>query len=327
LIESHPFDSRLTAATLEAYFASGTVVPIRLLDSPQCTLRINPPADQLELWTPAQGPEPDIAPLDRVTYTRAHLDDNDWFVLTVDARDAHFEAYSLIAAVVDDLAEGRPFYAATARSLTAYRDLLSLRGRLSEEKAIGLLGELLVLEHLLQAADEVTAVGAWVAPRSEEHDFVLANLDAEVKTTLAERRTHIIGSETQLQPSPGRPLWLVSIQLTRAGMAYEGATLAAVVSRVLSTLTTTATNVGGHLRTLGWHDGDAELYTERYMLRSRPKAYFVDERFPAITRQGLEQSIARPELVRHVTYRVDATDLETGIPAGPLSTFIASEKR
>lgn len=131
--EDNSLDSRLTAATLESYFATGMVVPVGLADVPPCTLRINAPADQLELWTPAEGPEPDVATLDRVGYYRAHADGADWFVLIVDARGAHFEAYSLIAAVVDDLVAGRPFYAATARSLAAYRDLLALRGRLSEE--------------------------------------------------------------------------------------------------------------------------------------------------------------------------------------------------
>jgi hypothetical protein len=326
LNEDNSLDFRLTAATLESYFATGMVVPVGLADVPPCTLRINAPADQLELWTPAEGPEPDVATLNRVGYYRAHADGADWFVLIVDARGAHFEAYSLIAAVVDDLVAGRPFYAATARSLAAYRDLLALRGRLSEEQAIGLIGELLVLEHLLQTIDEPTAVDAWVGPRSEEHDFVLADLDAEVKTTLGERRTHLIGSENQLQSSKARPLWLVSIQLTRAGAAAEGFALTDVVQRVLAMLTTTATTVAAHLRTLGWREGDADLYTEKYILRSTPAAYLVDQRFPAITRHLLEESLVRPELVGHVTYRVDVTDLDAGILSGPMGPFVNSEE-
>jgi hypothetical protein len=326
LNEDHSLDSRLTAATLESYFATRRVVPVRLADVPACTLRINAPADQLELWTPAEGPEPDVATLDRVGYHRVHVDDADWFVLVVDARGAHFEAYSLIAAVVDDLVAGRPFYAATARSLAAYRDLLALRGRLSEEKVIGLLGELLVLEHLLQTTDEGTAVDAWVGPRSEEHDFVLPDLDAEVKTTLGERRSHLIGSEHQLQSSKARPLWLVSIQLTRGGAAAEGFALTDAVQRVLAMLTTTATTVAAHLRTLGWREGDADLYREKYIPRSTPTAYLVDQRFPAITRHILEKSLTRPELVGHVTYRVDVTDLDAGVPPAPMGAFVVDRE-
>jgi hypothetical protein len=326
LTEDHSLDSRLTAATLEAYFATRRVVPVRLADVPVCTLRINAPADQLELWTPAEGPEPDVVTLDRVAYQLAHVDNADWFVLTVDARGAHFEAYSLLAAVVDDLVAGRPFYAATARSLAAYRELLALRGRLSQEKTIGLLGELLVLEHLLQTADEATAVDAWVGPRAEEHDFVLPDLDAEVKTTLGERRNHLIGSEHQLQASQGRPLWLVSIQLTRAGAAAEGFALRDVIQRVSAMLTTTATTVAAHLRTLGWREGDADLYREKYILRSTPTAYLVEQSFPAITRSILEESLTRPELVGHVAYRVDVTDLDAEIPPGPLGAFVGDSE-
>ncbi|WP_172826242.1 PD-(D/E)XK motif protein [Mycobacterium colombiense] len=264
--------------------------------------------------------------LDRVTFHRTHLNGVDWFVLIVDARSAHFEAYSLIAAVVDDLRAGRPFHIATARALAAYRDLLALRGRLSEEKAIGLIGELLVLEHLVQTIDESTAVDAWVGPRSEEHDFVLHDLDAEVKTTLNERRSHVIGSENQLQPSRARPLWLVSIQLTRAGAATDGFALTDVVHRVLVALTTTTSIVAAHLRRVGWHEDDADLYTEKYIWRSSPAAYLVDRRFPAVTRRLLDEGLVRPELVGHVTYRVDITDLGAGIPPEPIGSFVDSEE-
>ena len=300
-------------------------MPIHLADMPPCTLRINPPADQLELWTPVDGPEPDLISLDRVSFSRAHADGAEWFVLVVDAHGAHFEAYSLIAAIVDDLVAGRPFYAATARSLASYRELLSLRGRLTEEKTIGLVGELLVLEHLLQQVDERIAVESWVGPLSEEHDFVLADFDAEVKSTLKERRIHVIGSESQLQPSYARPLWVVSIQLTRAGAGAEGFTLTDLVRRILATLTTTATTVGNHLKAQGWRDADAELYSERYAFRSKPKAYLVDQQFPAITRGVLEEILTRPELVGHISYSVDVTDLQAGKPPVPLGAFIYSE--
>lgn len=318
-------NARLTAATLETYFAAGTVVPVHLSDNPACTLRIDPPGDRLELWTPAGGPEPDVTSLSRVTLSTEELDDGPWFVLTVDARGAHLEAYSLIAAVVDDLTAGRPFHVSIARSLAAFRDLLAGRGRLSEEKALGLVGELLVLERLVRKSGEYAAVDAWLGPRSEEHDFVLPDVDAEVKTTLAERRSHVIGSETQLQASPSRPLWLVSVQLTRAGTAVGGFTLADIVTRLRTVLRTTADVVSAHLGTQGWRDADADLYRERYMPRTRPTAYLVDDRFPAITRTRLDTVVPRPDLVGHVTYRVDVTGLDTGVPPGPLGGFVGGE--
>jgi hypothetical protein len=318
-------NARLTAATLETYFAAGTVVPIHVADSPRCTLRIDPPADRLELWTPAVGPEPDVTALSRLSLSLEELDDGPWFVLAVDSRGAHLEAYSLIAAVVDDLTAGRPFHVATARSLAAYRDLLAGRGRLSEEKVLGLAGELLVFEHLVRAAGEHIAVQAWLGPQSEEHDFVLSEFDAEVKTTLSERRSHMVGSEMQFQPSPARPLWLISIQLTRAGTAADGYSLADLVARTRALLTTTADVVSAHLGYVGWRDGDADLYAERYMARTRPAAYLVDDRFPAITRNRLDAVVPRPELVGAVSYRVDVSGLDAGSPTGPLAEFVEGE--
>ena len=322
-----PLNTRLTAATLEAYFTAANVVPVRLLDAPECTMRVDPTADRLELWTPLNGPEPDVRSLHRVMLRRERIADRDWHVLAVDSRNAHVEAYSLIAAIVDDLAAGLPFYSATARSLAAYRELLLVRGRLSEEKVLGLIGELLVFEHLLGSIDESTAIDAWVGPQAEEHDFVLVDLDVEVKTTLNERRSHVIGSETQLQRSPGRPLWLISIQLTRGGAASSGDTLGDVITRVSSFLTTGLTSMNARLEHIGWRAEEADLYPEKYLPRSRPKGYLVDERFPAITRSSLQRSIPSPELVGHVTYRVDVSDLDFGVPPGPLSNFVDSEQQ
>lgn len=318
--------AHLNADTLETYFRAGDTVTVRLRSGPDCLLRIDPPGQRLELWTPGDGPEPDVTALSRLTVSTEEMDDGPWLVLGVDARDAHFEAYSLLAAVVDDLAAGRPFHVATARSLETYRELLDRRGRLSEQTTLGLLGELLVLLHLVEATGEEQAVEAWLGPRSEEHDFVLPDIDAEIKTTLSERRSHLIGSETQLQASPGRPLWLVSIQLTRAGAAGQGFGLPDTVVRVRSALTTTTGRVDAYLGAQGWRDADRELYPERYMFRSSPAAYPVDDRFPAVTRARLDNVVPQPELVGQVSYRVDVTSLQAGIPPGALGGFVGEDQ-
>jgi Putative PD-(D/E)XK family member, (DUF4420) len=315
-------NARLTATTLETYFAERIVVALHLSDEPVCTLRIDPPSEQLELWTPSRGPEPDLVELSRVKLTTEELNDEPWFVLTVDARGAHIEAYSVIAAVVDDLNTGRPFHVAVERSLSSYRELLSGRGRISDERVVGLLGELLVLEYLVTTHGEVPAVQAWLGPDAEEHDFVLPSFDAEVKTTLTERRNHVIGNETQLETSPDRPLWLISIQLTRAAAAPQGFGLPAVIERIRGTLSYAANAFDAHLRSVGWRAGDADLYKERYMWRSRPTAYLVDDTFPAITRRRLDKVVPQAELVGRVVYRVDVTGLEASTPPEPLVRFI-----
>ncbi|MGY1701419.1 PD-(D/E)XK motif protein [Geodermatophilus sp. SYSU D00766] len=312
----------LTPETLETYFSSHVVVPVLLADSPVCRLRIDPPAQSLQLWTPATGPEPDVTAMDRVSVLTEDMDDGQWYVLDVDATGAHYEAYSLLAAVVDDLAAGRPLHIAMARSVDTFLELLANRGRLSEEKTVGLIGELLLLESLIDQIGQDSALLGWLGPDSEEHDFVLSDLDAEVKTTLSERRSHVIGTETQLQPSPHRPLWLVSVQLTRAGDAVQGFGLPAVIGRVRSSLNGGTDAFAGHLRTLGWNDADADLYPERYLLRTAPAAYLVDDRFPALTRQRIDAAVPQPELVSAVSYRVDVSSMLPGTTPAALAPFV-----
>ncbi|RBY97954.1 PD-(D/E)XK motif protein [Blastococcus sp. TF02-8] len=312
----------LTAETLETYFGANVVVNLRLADEPECHLRIDPTVQRLQLWTPAAGPEPDVTAMDRVSVTTEQVDRGTWFVLEVDAEGSHYEAYSLIAAVVDDLTASRLLHVAMARSVESFKELLANRQRLSEEKTIGLIGELLLLESLIDQLGETSAVLAWVGPDSEEHDFVLADVDAEVKTTLSERRIHRIGTETQLQPSLGRPLWLVSIQLTRAGDAVDGFGLSDVVGRVRTRVQAQTDAFAGHLRSVGWRDSDADLYRERYLLRSRPAAYFVDDAFPALTRRRIDGVVPQPELVTTVSYRVDVSSLVPGSPPGALAQFV-----
>lgn len=312
----------LSAETLDAYFRAGAVVTVRLAESPSCRLRIDPRAQTLQLWTPAAGPEPDVTAMDRVSVSTEELDRGQWFVVEVDAADAHYEAYSLLAAVVDDLAAGRLLHAAMSRSVESFRELLAKRARLSEEATIGLLGELMLLETLIEQDGEASAMAAWLGPDSEEHDFVLANADAEVKTTMSERRVHLIGSDTQLQPSLHRALWLISVQITRAGDAVGGFGLPDMIGRIRTRLVSGSDAFAGHLRTLGWRDADADLYPERYMLRSMPAAYLVDEDFPAITRWRLETVVPQPELVGSVSYRVDVSNLTPATPPGGLAQFV-----
>jgi len=315
-------ERHLTPETLEAYFASASSVVHQLAADPRRTLRIDPPEQTLELWTPAAGPEPDVTALSRVRIATEEMDDGPWFVLTVDARNAHFEAYSLIAAVDDDLAAGRPFHLAVSRSIATYRELLAGRGRISDERTVGLLGELLLLEHLVVGVGEDAALTAWLGPDAEEHDFVLAEVDAEVKTTLSESRRHVIGTEHQLQESPARDLWLVSIQLTRAGGAPDGFGLGDLVRRVRRRLETGREGFAAHLSRQGWRDTDADLYRDRYLYRTPPAAYRVDGGFPALTRARIDAVVPQAELVGGVSYRVDVTGLPSGTPPGVLAGFV-----
>ena len=319
----HHMPQHYTPDTLEQYFLAGVPTESVLNERPLCRLLIDPAADRLQLLTPAAGSEPDVAGYERIGFDLVSItgEDGDWFELTVDASEIHYEAYSLLASIVDQLKEGVTFRHALSESLAAFKGLLSGRQKMSTEVQTGLIGELLVLRHAIAAVGEDTSIAAWLGPKSEEHDFGFNHFDAEVKTTKAESRVHQIGSATQLEATQGRPLYLVSVQITPAGAAVEGFTLPELIRSTKGMLSQSVRAYGRQLEHLGWHDGDDDLYQERYLTRSVPRAYLVDAGFPAITTARLQQTVPQPQLVGAVSYRVDVTQLVHASPPHPLDEF------
>lgn len=313
----------LTPETVEEYFASGVEMAFPLSEKSRVTLEIDPGRQQLRLICAAVGEAPDVARYERIDVDRINLIGRagDWYRLTVDAREMHYEAYTLLVSIVDQLDSGASFRHAVSDSLFGLRELLSSRRRLTDEKEAGLIGELLVLEHVLDSADEEAAVASWLGPLSEEHDFGFELFEAEVKTTRSESRVHVIGSETQLLPTAGRDLYLVSIQITSAGDSITGFTLPDLIDRVRKKLDRGRRAFDRALRTAGWLDETADLYPSKFVQRSAPRAYLVNATFPSITTPMLDQVVPQRTLVSDVSYRVDASHLLHADAPEPLTTF------
>ena len=301
-----------TPETLATYIASGFPSEQRIGDSPTCILGIDPPRKELTLRTPATGADIDVTAyrIIRTDLFEEPGDETVWFRLTVDADGVEYEAYSFLQSVADQLQQGDDMERALHVALEGYRDLLARTPRLSEDQEIGLFGELIALGRVVTNLGEDTALAAWLGPQAEEHDFVLPDGDVEVKTTKAERRVHVIHGAGQLTPAPGRPLRLMSIQITRAGASAQGRTLPEAIEALRGRLRNGKTIFDDRLEALGWSDHRARnLYTARFLLRSEPAFYAVDGPFPAITTDGLARILQRPELVRAVDYRIDVTAL------------------
>lgn len=316
----------LTPETLAAYFAASVPTRQAMGTSPRCWLRIDPSHERLSLYAPFDGDMPDLVEYERLELVIIDLDDGRYFELQVQAKGLHYEAYSLLASIVDALRTGSSFSDATSSAMISFRDLLSGRSRLSRESEEGLVGELFVLRHLVEVGREREALTAWLGPGREEHDFIFSDFDLEVKTTSLERRSHVISSANQLLPSPGRPLWLMSIQLTRAGASKASFSLAALVGELRALITNGRDDFLTRIGSLGWRDMDSELYTTRYILRSTPAAYRVDETFPAVTRPRLNAVVPQPELVGSISYRVDVSSLRSEVPPEPLSGIVIENK-
>lgn len=317
--EDHP--THLDPRSVEEYFRLGVRTAFDLRAAPLVRMEIDPVHETIELALPAAGPDPEVTTFERLRFTRFPLQGDEWFRLTIDARDMHYEAYVLVESVVDQLRAGASFRHAVSEALVSLKDLLSSRNRLTEEKTLGLIGELLVLQHVIGAVGETAAIESWLGPHSEEHDFGFKHFDAEVKTTKSEQRVHVIGSETQLEASPRTPLCLISIQVTRAGIAAQGFTLPILIAEIRSSLDQSRRTFDAALEGLGWRDTDSDLYSVRYQLRSRPRAYLVDDEFPAITSGRLDAVVPKRVNVSAVSYRVNVTDLDPSAIGAPLDDF------
>jgi len=302
-----------TADDIEKYFHQPLPAVRRLSAQPPTYLLIDPATERIRLRVPPESGAPDVTAFDRITFDVVQELGNDveWFELTIDARENHHEAYLVIAAIVDLVVNGTSFTDAVADGLRSFQELLLRKRRLTDEQLIGLLGELLFLEHAITHMPELDVVNAWAGSDLEEHDFLFDSFSVEVKCTRSESRIHTIASASQLQPSLDRPLYLLSVQVTAAGAAYQGRGLGDLIASIREDLSDQSRHLfDKKLEDAGWRDDDAELYQRRWVLRSVPRAFLVDDDFPALTPTRLAAVVPQASHVISVQYRLDLTQLE-----------------
>ena len=309
----------LSYSNLELLWGGGAPLVLPIQGNPQCELQFDPTGGRIALVTDYQAPEPDLAKLQNISFEPMCVDGRDIAQITVKIdRNVH-GAYGLLAAIADELqVQKSPLAAAVAAGVAQYKDMLTPRGGLTPEKEIGLVGELMFLDHAIRTIGPGPAVQAWKGPLSEEHDFVFDGFDVEVKTTISERRRHLITGLSQLVPRPGAALALLSVQITR-GSEEIGLTLPGFVAQV-------RTLAGGHIVDLdrllaaaGWRADETDLYVIRWTPRAASKAFLVGADFPRITEAALVSVIPNAALLSDLSYRVDVTDLKHDTLPAPLS--------
>lgn len=318
--------ARFTADDIaQIYAAQLPRVRRQIATRPATYLIVFPGSDLMTLQTEVvDTAAPDVTAFQNITYDFVQDDvtNESWHELTVHAGDDKYPAYQVLAAITEMLEGGLKFHDAVPVGLRAFKELIARRPSLSEEKQIGLYGELLVLEHGLGVDSEQT-LDAWLGPAQAPHDFVFAQFDAEVKSTRGQVRQHTIGSLAQLEPSLNRLLYLVSIQIKEAGAAQQGRTLGRLIADLRAAIPTARQRVFTEkLAAAGWRDSDADLYPVKWVLWSTARAYLVDDEFPALTPSGVAAAVQKADLISDVRYRVDVTQLvHTGV-AEPLGSFV-----
>lgn len=211
----------------------------------------------------------------RLSCDRRGKDESDHVRLACGEPDHLAGFYSVICRIADRVQlEKLPVDEAIKLSVGELENLLETVTLLSVDKQVGLWGELWLFADIAQRTSWDDAISSWAHCRgaNEEHDFVLSDVDIEVKTTRGERRVHSVGA-TQLRPSPGRSLLLFSLQLTMGGPT-DGLSLVELVTGIRDALPDRLRNAFDKgMAHAGWKPLLANNYAAtRWRLRSQPLA-------------------------------------------------------
>lgn len=305
-------DSRyLTDAALNEFMASGPTAAYRIAGSPEVRLVFLPGGEGgVALRVAWDGAAvPDLSQYEHLSASVVTAAEQAWAELLIDDPHVFRRALPVVWRVADRVQlEQVSFAEAVLATLADFQELLEAASGLSSDLEVGLFGELIVLDCLVSTLGGTEAVTAWRGPNGDEHDFDLGSGDLEVKSTLSERRVHWIGSLTQLEPTPGRVLWLLSMQLTTGHS--EALTITELIAKVRSRLIGADLGVfEKRLSSSGWREKYATTVRRRFRLRSTPLLLPVDERFPALTPGRVAATGMPLTRLREIAYSIDVTGL------------------
>lgn len=189
------------------------------------------------------------------------------------------------------------------------------RGALDPEAELGLTGELVCLDMLLDAGfDAHAAIEGWQGPLDGLQDFAIGSGAIEVKSTLShDGFPATILSLEQLDDSTRQPLFIFAC---RFAVASEGLTLTERVQALrllLESDPAAGSRFENALLHAGYVDAHAEHYTRRLVV-SESRFILVDEAFPRLVAGNV------PAAIRRARYELDLD--ATGACAFPLSNVL-----
>ena len=314
-----PDPKMLSQEALREFFDNPYVYRHTHGESDEYTITVDSERRVIMLETPNDGTARNSGRLKSIIVDEA--DDGAGQRLTIEVGDMPEASYSLAFSVYKSMEEGATFAAALDTAIESFRAVIAKRPKMSAEQVAGLYGELIVLDRLISEAGPENALEMWMGPDAEEHDFGLPGFDLEVKTTLSEKRAHVISGADQLKPREGVELWLLSIQLTRVG-GGAGVSLDDKCMEMIEKFGPLHRALREGLRKAGWTVDDYGLYLEKFDLRNKPRAFLVTEDFPAITSARLAESVPGHDKLSDIRYRVDVSALRYGRPDTALEDFV-----
>lgn len=297
--------------------------------TPRVILFTDPPHGRIGLRCPAVPADAvPASSLENLAIRKVQINEQRLIEVAVTSPPLFLDAYPLLCAIADRIqVEGLAPSIAITTSIRKLGHLLNREDAPSRELEIGLLGEMALVAALIRMQDPWSGVAAWRGSSGEEHDFDVAQGDLEVKTTSSEQRTHWISSITQLVSTGTRPLWLLSMQVTRAGEG--GTTLCDLVRRVRAGVGdgATADQLEQRLHASGWREAFFDTTSTRWRLRTTPALFQVSGTFPRLFPDLLSGAGVDMDTVTDVRYRIDLTNRQSDVPNEELGqTLVAVEE-
>ncbi|MBO9712473.1 PD-(D/E)XK motif protein [Sphingomonas sp.] len=301
--------------TLRAdYIADGLPGRCVVRTEPKAELFVEPGGRRFGavLALPPDGAVP-TSPLTHISLAEVQIDGVRCVELASDASDLFATFYLLLSDLMRAVTEENvPPIAAIDACVARWQALLDTAALLTEERRLGLLGELWFLARLMEVRGS-EALAAWTGPLGQSHDFRWGPTEFEVKATAAARRVHMINGLRQLEPSQDCSLFLVSLRFVAAGAGGE--TLPEAVDRIAASLESDARDrFLRTLETIGYRSSDAAHYARRLRLGDAARLIPVEKGCPRLTPAALtfvptEYATGR---IIDLNYRVDVEGLGYG---------------
>jgi hypothetical protein len=302
-----------------------------LTKTSQMTYQLDPGAQLVLAIDPLQGrmwldvllhpndPTPKLAKYKFVSVQRHTHAGNQYIRLETDDKDLFVELFNFSKTVADNVVNGgATAYAALLDTIGSFNRLFSNEGAITEDSRVGLIGELWVLRQLI---DEVggDAVNCWMGPNKDAHDFRFNGAELEVKTTRSAGREHKISRIDQLQESPGKKLFLLSIQLV-AAPNDKSLSVSTLVSQIRGSLSDKSLLKAFNDKLAEWlpreHEDGVDEGRPLYQLRSDTVVIEVDDSFPRLVPKSLELLSLHEQdgRITGLNYSIDVTGM--GSPVG-----------
>ncbi|WP_426270495.1 PD-(D/E)XK motif protein [Dyella kyungheensis] len=241
---------------------------------------------------------PDIAPLRNIVVRKVLLHGESCIEVLTEEPDLFRSIYALISDVLLRMRDGElDCLMALELSLADFDALLERSALFTREKALGLYGELWVLELILHAG--ISTVDCWIGPQRQSHDFRLDDLELEVKATASNVRQHTVNDLNQLSASLGHRLMLVSLTLGLSGSGV-GRSLDELASNIRSIVAkdgASSKRLEQMLKMSGYEQGDPECRIP-YLISAPPVAVEIGVDFPNMSYEWLSDAIGSDAAAR-----------------------------